>query len=379
MKKYLLGTTALAVAAVMAVPASAADAPSKISLGVGGFMEHAFGYAKNDNTGAGVGSTGYQKWGFESDVELYFRGNITLDNGLKFDTRLEYEANRDNENVAVDEVFVQISSPSLGLLELGSADYVTDSMSVAAPKVGWGLADVDDWLPNANVSDESDFMGGDPNASSTDSKKVSYYTPSNWQKSTGLQGAVSFSPNNSSTSNDAILKNSDGNGPGVAWGVVFNRKINDIGVYADYVGMHLTDDGLGESSGVTGHAFGLNLDFGPWLFGGSYTRYMDSKSSNAGISNSLDGWAYTAGVAYTMGKWQYGVSYGHIVTEGEVRVRGNDKYNALEVAAKYDLGKGISWRSSFMHSKQSEENNDDSVKTENSSGWAIVSGVVIGF
>jgi hypothetical protein len=372
MKKYLLGTTALAVAALMASPLSAADKAKKLVLGVGGFMEHAIGYAKNDD----LTDLKYSNVAIESDAELLFRGKVTTDSGIKFDARFELEANQDGETVSIDEMFVQISTPSLGLIEIGSADHVTDALSQGAPKVGWGLADADDWIPRAGTAHATNIFGGDSNNDGSDEKKINYYTPSNWKKATGLQAAIGYTPNEQEASNAATF-NSTTTGPVIAAGIAFDRKINGIGVYANYNYSNQTDTSNNDT-GRTGHGGGLELKSGPFTLAGAYTRTLDSQQS----SSSVDGHAYSVGGAYKMGKWEFGLAYAKTVQEADnttaALVGQDDKYSAWDLGAKYDLGKGINWRTSVYFVKQDEEKGDLEA-TENSHGWAVVTGIVLGF
>ncbi len=372
MKKYLLGTTALAVAAFMASPLSAADAPSRLKLGVGGFMEHAIGYAKNDDLTA----TKYSNFAIESDAELLFRGNITTDSGIKFDARFELEANLDSDNVTVDEMFVQISTPSLGLIEIGSTDGVGDTISGTVPKVGWGLADADDWIRPASTAWQTDNFSGDADENSIDAKKINYFTPANWKKATGLTFAVGIAPNESIASNNATFTSSAG--PQIAAAVAFDRKINDIGVYAHYNYSHSTDGGP-NGEGKRGHGMGLELKSGPFTLGGAYTRAL---TSTDGTGSSQDGYSYSVGGEYKMGKWRFGLAYGKTIAQGgdttAALAAADDKYSAWELASQYDLGKGINWRTSLYAVKQDEERGDLEA-SENSSGWAVVTGVVLGF
>jgi outer membrane protein OmpU len=365
MKKYLLGTTALAVAALMASPLSAAEKAKKLQLGVGGYMEHAFGYADSDDLPAETGDAELNAVGIESDAELHFRGKVTTDNGIKFDAKYELEANRDGDGVSVDEVFVQISTSSMGLLEIGSADSVASNLSTGAPKVGWGLHDADDWIRLNDVAWSSNTTGGNSDRFSDDVQKVSYYTPSNWKKATGLQAAGSFTPSGGGGS--AI----NTGGSTVSAGLGFNRKVNGVGVYAQYNWTNRTD--VGEGHGVIGHGTGLQLKMGNTTVSGAYTRTIAGEADQA---SSVDGHGYSIGASHKMGKWSVGLAYAKTVEEADATL-GDDKISAWDLGAKYDLGKKISWRTSLYHLKQDDE--AGVAANERSNGWAVVTGIVLGF
>jgi len=372
MKKYLLGTTALAVAALMASPLSAADKAKKLVLGVGGFMEHAIGYAKNDD----LTNTTYSNVAIESDAELLFRGKVTTDSGIKFDARFELEANKNNETVSIDEMFVQISTPSLGLIEIGSTDHVVDTLGQGVPKVGWGLADADDWIPRAGTQFATSNFAGKSNQDGDDGAKINYFTPSNWKKATGLQAAIGYQPNGQEPSNNATF-NGTTTGSIISAGIGFDRKINGIGVYANYNWSNQSDTSAADG-GRVGHGGGLEITSGPFTLAGAYTRTLDDNVS----SSNMDGHSFSVGGAYKMGKWQFGLGYAKTVMESDnitpAEAGVDDKYAAWDLGAQYDLGKGIAWRSSVFLVKQDEEKGDLEA-TENSSGWAVVTGVVLKF
>ena len=119
MKKQLLGTSALIAVGLMAGHANAAD---KLSLGVGGFIEEWFGYTQKDSEKGNARDYEGGQFGVMTDAEIHFKGTLNLDNGMKLTARVELETNADRQNVSVDEVWLQISSDSLGMIEIGEQD-----------------------------------------------------------------------------------------------------------------------------------------------------------------------------------------------------------------------------------------------------------------
>ena len=78
MKKWFLGTTTLVAAGLMAGGAGAADA---IKLTLGGFYGTAMGVEIGGETKPGEASFNKQAGAFHQNVEIYFTGSTTLDNG----------------------------------------------------------------------------------------------------------------------------------------------------------------------------------------------------------------------------------------------------------------------------------------------------------
>src|SRR5436189_4516585 len=100
MKHVLLGTTALVAAGFVVGQAQAAD-PIKLQLG--GFYGAAAGAEIGGNDAHGSASDNRQHYAFKNNVEVYFNGSTTLDNGLTAGVHIELEGN--NSSKTIDEVF----------------------------------------------------------------------------------------------------------------------------------------------------------------------------------------------------------------------------------------------------------------------------------
>ena len=80
MKKILYGTTALLAAGMIS---SAANAAEPLKLQLGGFADWMVGYADQDGQfEATQGTTKYNAVDVRGDVEVHFKGESQLDNGL---------------------------------------------------------------------------------------------------------------------------------------------------------------------------------------------------------------------------------------------------------------------------------------------------------
>jgi outer membrane protein OmpU len=380
MKKYLLGTSALVAAGMVAGQANAAD---KLTLGVGGFMEQFFGYVNQEND---PGRT-FTHFGMAGpETEIHFKGSINLDNGMKVTLRTELEANSDQQNVSVDETWMQISSDSLGLLDIGSDDVVADLIGTGYPKVGIGITDIDQWIKDENiVGGGSDQENATNTGDTNDAPKVSYFTPADWQKATGLQASVSYAPKITNNNTEANIVKETDNQNAYSFGVTYSRNLMDVDTYIAYSYFHQSDTGNFNSSdgvnsaGQYAHNISAQFKYGPWILGGAYSRYNDHGKTrqNAANSQSLQGWSYNVGVAYTLGRWQFGLAHGHTDYEGSIANRGHDKRDFQDLAAKYDFGVGFDWRTSLIHAHQSKDVQVDA--TTVNGGWGIVTGFVAAF
>jgi len=393
MKKYLLGTTALVAAGMVAGQANAAD---KLTLGVGGFMEQFFGYVDQEND-KGIAAAGspqvnrtFTHWGMGGgETEVHFKATINLDNGMKVTTRTELEANSDQQNVSVDETWMQISSDSLGLIDIGSDDVVADLIGTGYPKVGIGITDIDQWIKDENiVGGGSDQENATNTGDSNDAPKISYFTPADWQKATGLQASVSYAPKVTNNNTEAnVVKESD-NQNAYSIGLTYSRNLMDVDTYIAYSYYHQSNTGNGGAATLTSgagqfaHNISAQFKYGPWILGGAYSRYNDHGKDAFGVpgnpvSTSLQGWSYNVGVAYTMGRWQFGLAHGHTDYEGDIQLRGHDTRDFQDLAAKYDFGVGFDWRTSLIHSHQDKDVQVDT--TTVNGGWGIVTGFTAQF
>ena len=107
MKKILFASSALVAVAV----AGSAQASEKIQLQVGGYMEQWIGMSDADNT-----ASGGRYNAFQSDTEVHFKGNTTLDNGIEVGAVIELEGETSGDQV--DEQYLYING-GFGRIEMG--------------------------------------------------------------------------------------------------------------------------------------------------------------------------------------------------------------------------------------------------------------------
>src|SRR5690606_38007085 len=113
MKHVLLGSTALVAAGLLAGTASAAE---PVSLGIQGFYQAAIGGVidqDNDDGESGAQTRGHS---IETNGEIRFHGETTLDNGLTVGARIEMEAF--NSADQIDQAYAFISG-GFGEVRLG--------------------------------------------------------------------------------------------------------------------------------------------------------------------------------------------------------------------------------------------------------------------
>ena len=209
MRKTLLATTALACAGALAAgPASAADMPKKLTVGLGGYMQQWIGMSSLDGAADDGGVSQY------SDSEFYVRGSLEADNGLTFSVKFELEGNTHPD--VIDESQATVSG-SFGQIVLGSEDDPAALMHYSVQDVGVGLACGDPSFINGVTSCARSGAKGLGTAGwilAGDSHKIGYYTP----RMEGVQLGLSYSPESVEDSGAGAPLNNDND----AWAVGLN-------------------------------------------------------------------------------------------------------------------------------------------------------------
>ena len=195
-------TSAFAFAgAVAAAPASAAD---MMSVGVGGYMQQWFGYADRSDPGADGG------FAVQSDSEIFFKGSLESDMGLKYSVHVELEG--DGGETAMDESYVRVSG-EFGQIEFGFRDHAMVRMHSGIKDVGVGLTsgDTQAWIPGTYL----ETAGHAGTAGGGNDPKINYISP----RAAGLQVGLSYAPDDGSSRTTTPSGNDDS-----TWGAGLNFK-----------------------------------------------------------------------------------------------------------------------------------------------------------
>src|SRR5882724_3227861 len=339
MRYGLLCTSALISAGFVASQAQAAD-PIKLSLG--GFYGAAAGAEIGGNNANGSPSDN-RTWGaFKNNVEIYFNGSTTLDNGLTAGVHIELEANN-TPNRTEDEVFMYFKG-GFGEFHFGDTGGALGKSCVVDPGAitnNFGLISPNNSFSNVgnNASMGLGSMGTcEDHANRT---KAVYFSP----VFGGFQGVVSYAPGtgpgpggrsagpytgtNSTKVDRNILEGS----------INFNKSFGAVSVTGNVAGeVTLASGGNGpipwEGQG------GLVIGFGRWQVGASgeydanYNPWLGGGSSTA-VANSDDAWFVSAGASYAIDAWTVGLEgiYGSLET-----TFGHDQYKAVSLQGTYKLG-----------------------------------------
>lgn len=353
MKHVLLGSTALVAAGLVA---SGASAEEPVKLGIQGFYQAAIG-ALLDEDGTADGDL--RNYSVETNGEVRFHGETTLDNGLTVGARIEMEAF--NSSDQIDQAYAFISG-GFGEVRLGDQLEALAQMCYLAPQAG-SLFGADS--PNFNFSNAGVLGYGATNGTcyglSAESSSILYFSPNFG----GFSFAASFAP-----------EASDSQGGGVANlgapGVVFfgtngfstgspstEFKTNEgqlenifsvaLSFSHDFNGFSLVAGGAASFADVEESAFSsvvdddvedynayLNFGFGGWTIGGAL-EYRDNLNPFTSDSDRL---VYGVGLTYGVDAWTIGLNWTH----GDYDFGDSsheDDYDVIQFQAVYALGPGI--------------------------------------
>jgi outer membrane protein OmpU len=277
MKKILLGTTAIAAAALYAQSAQA-----QITVSLGGYTEF-FGAYYDDDV---PGRTSRE---FQLETEVVVRADGKADNGLLYGAKVELQNTTTSASVATDEASVYLSG-TWGRIELGDFDGAADTLAIYAPLVGIEQLDGDayDFLdvttPAAAGATAGTRFGAQPffglvkAPDSGDSTKIMYLTP----RFAGVQAGVSYATQNGSEAQNVVALKSTTPGYKDFW---------EFG--ANYTGSFA---GFSVAAGATGSmAYGEDRQFPPFTTAAGATQLEDFFAWQAGAQLGYAGFKFGGG------------------------------------------------------------------------------------
>jgi outer membrane protein OmpU len=369
MKKFLLSTSAIVGIGLIAAPAGAAE---KLKLGLGGFMNQHLGWASpEDDTGRDFVNLDQQ-----SDSEIYISGSTTADNGITYAVRWEIEG----ENTAAndkDESWLHISSDSLGLLSLGEDDGAANATKYGMPDVGIGDGDVGNWVPTVNHNGRfSNNIGR-----TGDEQKITYFTPSSIQGSTGLQAAASWIPEVGNMG-DVLPNATADTQSGYSVAVTFKSgaagmDLGGFDVSLQYGYTHEPDGQRNNGQASRGHQGTGKIKYDAFTLAGGYTRRLHDQGT-AGVTNSDEGHSWEAGVSYAQGPYKVSLGYSSYAAAGAIGTAGDDEGDVLIVSGAYTLSDGISLTASVFDVDYDNEGAPADAN-ETDGGWGVVSTIRLAF
>lgn len=345
MKKFVF-----ALVALFAFGAANAQAASDqgVKLGLGGYYKAGFGFiADDDDDAQNPQAQNRREHAIKQDVEVWFTGETTLDNGLTVGARVELEGQTTSDQV--DETWMYIKG-SFGEVRVGDEDDARRLKAVVAPTASNifkvndpgndALAFNNNPLAFANttglVANNTIGINSTAMQVENDSTKIIYMTPS----FNGFSLAVSYAPDASkSGSNNSGLTPVDNtagqNSEAYSVAAAYEGKFDNVKVLASagYTGSN--NEGSGASNeDVDAYQLGLAVGFGAFNVGGSYGVLQDALNSGNG-----DVTTYEIGGTYSTGPYTVGLGWSH--GEYEFTASQEPELDTYMVSGSYALGPGI--------------------------------------
>jgi len=313
MKKILLGTTAIAAAALYAQSAQA-----QLTVSLGGYTEFFGAYYEDD-------SSNRTNREFQLETEIVVRADGKADNGLLYGAKVELQNSTpttqgsNSTGIGTDEASVYLAG-TWGRLELGDFDGAADTLAIYAPLVGIEQVDGDayDFLVNTpTTGTRAGFnLGGLPNGTivklpdSGDATKIMYITP----RFAGFQAGASYATEGSSQAQDVVAFKTAGGYKdfwegGVNWTGEFGgfsiaagaTAAGGTGQDTPFTGLSLEDFWSWQAGGQVGYA-GFKVG-GGYYDGGDFGRVSGAPNT------SSDSSAWHLGASWTTGPLAVGVTY----------------------------------------------------------------------
>jgi outer membrane protein OmpU len=380
MKKILLGTTAIAAAALYAQSAQA-----QITVSLGGYTEF-FGAYYDDDV---PGRTSRE---FELETEIVVRADGKADNGLLYGAKVELQNSTPSgagTGVGTDEASVYLSG-TWGRIELGDFDGAADTLAIYAPLVGieqidgdaYDFLDVTAPTPAGALTGTrfgaQPFFGLVKAPDSGDATKVMYISP----RFAGFQGGVSYATQNGSEAQNVVALKSDTPGYKDFWefGVNYTGSFAGFSVAAGATASTASGEDRQappftavnrELEEFFAWQAGAQIGYAGFKFGGGYIDGDDFgaiKNTTAG-----DATAWHVGASYTAGPFAVGVTYADAEgAKGGFTTYASD-YKSYGGGVAYTLAPGFVVQADLMYVDEEVQNVTRAVPlTESNEGYVAV-------
>ncbi|MFO1061012.1 MAG: porin [Dongiaceae bacterium] len=339
---------------------SAAQAADPIQLKLGGFYGSAMGVEIGGNDSNGAPSQNRQTGAFKQNVEVWFDGKTTLDNGLTVGAHIELEANNTSGRT-IDQVY-SFFRGGFGDFRFGDQKSAMDSTCVTDPGYitnNFGLQSPNNSFTNVgrNALIPIGNLGTCTDEGQATGTKAVYISPIFG----GFQLAASYQPSNDNSGAGGSGPNGRTGGPGTGTrssqgddqnifsvGAVYKTKLGDanltLGAGMEYtLTAQLRTGNNDQSMGF--YNAGFQVGFGRFTVGASgeyYQNYINSRrfTPYAGTDPDSDGWSVAVGGNYKIDNWTIGLEYMRAqfqtTTSSDI-----DIYNAASLQGTYKLGPGI--------------------------------------
>jgi hypothetical protein len=345
MRKFLLGSSALAAVAAMApMKASAEDG---IKLTIGGRYFATFGgvIGEDENQPPTSFSAQQRDYVAKQDVEVHFKGETTFDNGLTVGVRVELEGQTSADQI--DSVYAYFDT-KWGELRFGDTLEALASLCYTVPSAS-SIFGADSPIFNFSNAGVLGYAGTNGTCYGVDSKstKVVYFSPS----FSGFHFAASFTPDDTEDTRNTLsgagtrFKTNFGqNSENLSFGLTYEREFNGFGFVVGGGGTFSLDREYPSSffpksdnrQEFNGYA---QVRYAGFTLGGAYS-FRDSVFEDFLPGDDRDAEVFGAGATYAWSRYAVGMGW----TRGRYEngsIFGSDQYDVYALTGSYVLGPGI--------------------------------------
>lgn len=334
MKKFLIGTSALVGAALIAATAQAED-PKVV---VGGVFDFQAGHVSEDN------DAGRRAYGFRNDSEVNLSVHGKADNGLGYGAVMDLEADvtadADSEGLNAARTYLFLDG-SFGRVEMGSNTGAAEALAVEADSIARATGGIDgawsyfatatgaNFINNAALPAEHGSTASFGDESTYNADKITYYSP----RFSGFQVGASLTPDLEDRGQSVTrIDSTTGFGDILEAGLNYEGKFDTVGLAAAFTG-EMGDADTAAVEDLRAWNIGTVLSFSGFSLAGSYGDWSDS-----GNANNSDSDYYTLGGAYDFGPFGASVTW----LDSNVEVAGVDNdFQNLVIGADYSLAPGL--------------------------------------
>ncbi|WP_417430381.1 porin [Kiloniella sp.] len=288
MKKIFLASTALAAGFSFAASASAADTQIEWSA----YTD--FNVSSTGVDGDVAGGDTNKGLDFNTNSEIHLNASQTSDNGLTYGLHIQLEADQNNTN-NTDENHIFIEG-DFGRVELGDQDSAGDRMMVSGSSVGFQYGMFGNYTGGLSALENEGNLGRTAAdfSDSSDSSKITYFTPT----FNGFKAGLSFAPD--SDSGQSVSGDETSFNNHIDTGLNYSGTFNDFTIDAALIGAthEVTSQG---SSDDTYYAVGGGLMLGYAGFKAA-VGVLHEDTENTSEINTVD-----TGLSYGIGAWSMSV------------------------------------------------------------------------
>ena len=325
MKHILLGTSALVAAGLMVAPAAAQEG---IKLGLGGFYFGAAG-GNFDEDGAAPGQR--SDLDFKQNLEVHFKGETTLDNGITVGARVELEG-QDQQSDQLDEVYAYFNG-GFGEVRFGDDDDAYAHTCYLVPTASAAFGADSPFLNFSNAGTNGTCYG-----LSGDATKLIYFSPSFG----GLQVVGSYAPDGdeASAANSVGTGIKDGGLKNIfSAAATYTTQIDAFSIAVGGGGSWgAFEDPDSDRDDAAHYNVYLQGGFAGWTLGAVYNLREneggdDTDGEVYGVGATYGFEAWTVGLGWTHGEYDDGYDYGYN--------QGVEELDIIQFTAAYALGPGV--------------------------------------